>query len=919
MKIQELLKDDLATYSEQELILLASYFGVGVETADRDHFLRKLAHYVFRTALQSVSLYNYQDKAFHEKWYNYIKYPFNLSESSWLRYAVKCEQRTTKSGQKLWVATMPKGFRIYHGSKVLPLAHAEFPVKEPNCPNEIPSKLSDVWKMNACTTMSYYAYPPDIAYYAAPQDPMKLLPHILEAYGHPSLDEDNREFGRKYGQDLGSLTIASYQLKADTDFMILALDQLSDPTATFGKENSTVFLGWLREKGYPEWLYELAQFCLGDLPLIKQYSVFRKWLQGTGRTSVIQSWLRAEKEILSNMEIPTTNSWEGVMTISSLYALRDRFPEEFSKWERERDPKILERVPGFRWSTFEIDRAVFNALLQFVREQVPEVKGYISDNIQRPQGVCGGNELIECQIQSGNLSNVKRANSYLYNFHRELTLWYAPDHLIRTPENPFDSRFGWNLNEIIDEMRKYKTMNLMPKGFHQGHLAEHSIWTALYVEEWLANPLFIDLNEHRNTLVLAALLHDIGKMGECTVEYGFKQMDTTQLTTSSCHNKGTHFRYNEIPDHPLRGYLYLTGRLKMKQYGLNLKEYTELGEETWNDFFEYFALSEFEVKMLRVIVGIHWELGPTITAKKFSPVEYINKFEMFYHSEFGEDNSTRTTVLKACSLVSIADILGSEAFRYLSKESTRVEMCDYERCKDWVKRWLSDMNPIVPGAPKAVIKAVLENVERCRELWVVPQQTSVENNVSTYLSYLEAPIDKFLDNILIGFDIDQTLLLWKGQSYKWISGKDRLIQDLQRWRPRVKLAIASRHYRPKLLEKWLKENHLIEMFDYIVVQYTGIEKHLQGFFYKAGKKVDLHFEAQQLLNRNKVFHFNLLKSWEPKRNMLLVDDDKAILGSSGVSGVIAVDDRGQHSLSVELLEKAIKILAYKRDHFASQV
>lgn len=917
MKIQELLKDDLATYSEEDIRLFTEYYKLQ-NIKDHDELLKKIANHIFQDSLKNVSLYNYQDRFFHDRWFNHVKYPFHTSEASWFRYAKNYRQVTTKSGYKLWVVTMPEGFRIYHGSKILPLAHAEFPVKEPDCPNKIPEKMSDIWKMKQCTTMSYYAYPTDIAYYAAPQDPMKLIPPVLEAYGHPSLDEDDNKLGRKYGKDLSSLTIATYMLKKDTDFLVLLMDELLDPKATLGRQNCTEFLKWMKTKKYANWMYELAQFCVGDIPLVKQYSVFKKWLENTNRKSVIDSWVRVEKEILKNMEIRSASKWEHVMTISSLYALRDHYSAEFAAWQKTGDIKILEKIRGFRWSTFEIDRAVFNILMKFVKEEAPGLAGYISDSIQRPQGICGGNELIECQVQSGNLSKVKSVNTFLYNFHRELTLWYAPDHIVRTPENPFDYRFGWNLNEIIDEMRKYKTLNLMPKGFHQGHLAEHSVWTALYVEHWLEDPMFYQLNEYRNALILAGLLHDIGKMGMCSVEYGFKQLDTTQLVASSCHNKGTHFLYNEIADHPFRGYLYLKGIIPMKQYGLDLKTFTEITEEKWNEFFEHFGLTEFEIKMLRIIVGIHWDLGPILTAEKFSPEKYIEKFEMFYHTEFPGDPSKRYTVLQACSLVSIADILGSEVFRELSSEKSSIELCTYTKCKQWQREWLYDMNPVASGAPKQVVKMVLENIEKCQKIWEAPPQTSEENNVYTFISYLQAPIDKFLDNLVIAFDIDNTLLLWKGQGYKWLPDKDTLIRDLQRWRPRVKLAIASRHFRPVLLEKWLKTHNLIKSFDHIVVQYTGVEKHLPGFFYKNGKKVQLHFEHEQIINKNKVFHFNILKTWEPNKNILLVDDNKKMLETSSVPGVIAIDDKGQHSLNLPLLEHAIRILAYKHKFFTSQ-
>lgn len=909
-------------------------------------------------------LVDFQDAAFHDKWYNKAQWPCKLPDDSWYRYAKSVQLDTTKNGEQVWTVTMPKGFRLYNGSKSTPLAHAEYPVRDnvrESCGQDkwLPNTKDNSWK-NGCTQMSYFSLPKDLAYYAVPFDEKKLNPQIREAYGTLSND---KTVGRHYSSDsFDDYSISAFKLVKDTKFLVMTLDEqiINAPAGhTMNSMNVGIFVNWVIASDYPEWMVTFCKFAYGAMPLVEQFGVFQEWMIGTmGQQGMVNwaNWVKFDTQILQKLGVRTTEDGAENLTIASMVAMRKEYPKEIVEWQKTGDVGIVRKFRGFRWSTFEIDQVANHLLILFTQDQLPQVAGYMGGGIRRPQSLCGGESTEKCfekgstssfasgsgagygqQVNGGdfdiNTFDMKDFNTKLYYFHPEIVLWWAPDVLERTPDNPYDWRFGWNSNDIIDEMRKYQTTNI---GFHHGHLAEHSLWTALYLNDWIRKPFFIDLLPYTHALIVAALLHDIGKMGECTTYDAFKPfLNTHQAATTTCQFKqipgvteasASHLEYDEIVDHPQIGYEYLSGRSKLREYKfiINAKHWREVTGADWDKYFRSFGFGTFQIKMIRVVVAMHWEWAPVITGvdtPNFSRnmETYINKFELYYHTEFGNTNKYRRIVLQACTLISLVDVLGSEAYKSIDNNATSVENCDFNTCKKWLKKWLPNLNPIVVAEQKPLIRRVLNNFEKSTILWDAPPQTSVYNNYDTLVKYMALPVSAFYGRLVVCFDFDDTLTLWNGDEYDWLDIPYQTLLTIQAWRPHIKIALVSHHWRPRLLEKWFAKYNYHTLFDYIISQYSGNnnEYHQQGVYMRNGEFLDMDVDTSspQLRDSTKNFHFNLLHQWEPRCNLILVDDSETIIGNTNVPIIIAKNTSGKHYVTEDMLVNGIRIIMYKIDFF----
>lgn len=93
-------------------------------------------------------------------------------------------------------------------------------------------------------------------------------------------------------------------------------------------------------------------------------------------------------------------------------------------------------------------------------------------------------------------------------------------------ERDFSNKLDWQyfdtkrlfgeIGKLIQDFKRYKTYNI---NFHQGDLYQHSVWTALYIQqqfikstEWVHGIYF----DKASMCVIAGFLHDIGKAGDLT-------------------------------------------------------------------------------------------------------------------------------------------------------------------------------------------------------------------------------------------------------------------------------------------------------------------------------------------------------------------------------------------------------------------
>jgi tRNA A-37 threonylcarbamoyl transferase component Bud32 len=88
----------------------------------------------------------------------------------------------------------------------------------------------------------------------------------------------------------------------------------------------------------------------------------------------------------------------------------------------------------------------------------------------------------------------------------------------------FSNKYDWQyfdttrlfgeFGKLILDMQKYKTANI---NTHQGDLYQHSVWTALYIQEQFVKKTVLveHINEQsKNALIITGFLHDIGKAGD---------------------------------------------------------------------------------------------------------------------------------------------------------------------------------------------------------------------------------------------------------------------------------------------------------------------------------------------------------------------------------------------------------------------
>ncbi len=134
-------------------------------------------------------------------------------------------------------------------------------------------------------------------------------------------------------------------------------------------------------------------------------------------------------------------------------------------------------------------------------------------------------------------------------FHAEFIFCNPMKYLRRDYTNPHDWQMLQNISlntkvgELVYNMKMYQSYNV---SYHAGDLYEHSVWTALITEAYLSvvTTKYIT-NDMIRAGVLAAFLHDIGKCNPLSSEVRYNR------------NRGRYVYY-AVPDHPLKGYEYLT-------------------------------------------------------------------------------------------------------------------------------------------------------------------------------------------------------------------------------------------------------------------------------------------------------------------------------------------------------------------------
>ena len=391
--------------------------------------------------------------------------------------------------------------------------------------------------------------------------------------------------------------------------------------------------------------------------------------------------------------------------------------------------QILSVIPGIRTSTFESDRPAHSLYRRALRTYNGQFKIVSTNSVINVDGTLGGYTYNprwkpELGIATTNILGTvydiiaPSQNSSANLFHCEMILPYAPDTLRVSTKNDLSTYYALNTLGVMDNMRKYKTTNILRKicdpadstkcvanNFHQGHLYEHSSWVAINAASYRDNTQVISWTPNAKVFAVAGVLHDIGKAGDCVnkVEewtnydpHSIPKMNGCDIVTSQKGNQ-VGFSYFDIPIHPERGYRMLYGLKPFIAYDyekpqgtarsnfLDLKQSNAFTYPDWEYYAKENGITADEMKYVRISTGAHWHLSPIIgkwveliasprlqgesqqnydariAAGKLSLVrQYVKVIELFYNSEFPKyDRRTFLEALAVAAVVSYADLQGS--------------------------------------------------------------------------------------------------------------------------------------------------------------------------------------------------------------------------------------------------------------------
>ncbi|TFG91332.1 MAG: hypothetical protein E4H15_06065 [Syntrophobacterales bacterium] len=165
------------------------------------------------------------------------------------------------------------------------------------------------------------------------------------------------------------------------------------------------------------------------------------------------------------------------------------------------------------------------------------------------------------------------------------------DYLERDFENKHDWQYFDNkrlfgeIGRLVKDMYNYKTSNI---DFHAGDLYQHSIWTALFVQNMfrINSPWAEGIEEiYMPVMVMAGFLHDIGKGGDMVYMY-----------------------YNK-PDHPRDGFDYFKQKKKYVYEGRDGK----LLSLDIPKLLKNINMDEGSASIVAFIILSHWEFGSAIS------------------------------------------------------------------------------------------------------------------------------------------------------------------------------------------------------------------------------------------------------------------------------------------------------------------
>lgn len=258
-------------------------------------------------------------------------------------------------------------------------------------------------------------------------------------------------------------------------------------------------------------------------------------------------------------------------------------------------------------------------------------------------------------IHNGKKQGERLGEFVIANPHISLTRDYSNEH-----DWQYQGHFrNKQIKLMYDIMSKYKTYNV---DFHSGNLLEHSIWTALYLEEWFktkhvwCSGIF---RKYAKIAIFSAFLHDIGKVQE------------------------KHFYYN-VHSHPHNGKTLL---LNTQKIFVNDCPNSELLD--FNKLFKSLNFMKEDLKLTGFIAELHWEFGNCIATGE-TPQHYLSMCTKMYNKL-----KFKTIPLKQCVnmliAISAADIKATQ--QYINIETLK----QHKNYKSSYFSWLKNRSKVWPG------------------------------------------------------------------------------------------------------------------------------------------------------------------------------------------------------------------------------
>ncbi len=222
--------------------------------------------------------------------------------------------------------------------------------------------------------------------------------------------------------------------------------------------------------------------------------------------------------------------------------------------------------------------------------------------------------------------------------------------------------FGFSLNAAswcemltVDMSRYDQGDNL----YHSGNVMQHSVWVLRNVASWIREKEGgrdvvwlegLDMEKYKQTLILIAFLHDIGKCGD------------NQFTPCSAKT-----------DHDEVGFRYLLESLKNKKSSY-LSKTTELNEFDFAKLFEDFGLNNDALKLSAIATRMHYGLGDVMKGKcsNKSIQTYLDKLKTTA-GDVGYPVSM--DLIRICILISAADVKGFNPIDYFEGMFEDLKFC----------------------------------------------------------------------------------------------------------------------------------------------------------------------------------------------------------------------------------------------------